>query len=505
MHLKKPRNPRFVAWVVSVLLLGFWGAWAGPAWNPQPMSAIVVPSTPDTKITTAFPTAKIGTYAISRREEFVPIDAHHSLRAEVTVPLGFKGQAPALVFIHGTGTNVSWQFREHTDLIASTGIITIVQEKRLDHYTTTSRDYYSLAEDYTRALKYISTYPGVDPHRIGVYGVSEGAFIAPIVCAHQPLCSDIILISPPVLPIRAQGALAADTYLRTIHAPWEIRAAIPKLMGGSIAGGFHYIDFDVAPYVRQLHQPVLVLYGTADKSMPTIQGPLELRNDLAKAGNHDLTVRYYKNATHGLKIDGVIQEVAMRDISDWVNGLPYTADALPHVAGAQPHQDYKAVPLQQPRWSASSEISVIILLAGLGLTAVTALVALIGVVGLIPIRGRQRFAFAPRAVVIPALRASLGVIFAWGTMLMYVIELAKLAVKLRQDDLIVHGGWLATQAISLLALWFIVDFVFQYRRTAAAAVPRIGRFARILAVLGLASQIVMIIALGYWGVFPNLL
>lgn len=135
----------------------------------------------------------------------------------------------------------------------------------------------------------------------------------------------------------------AVLYLRNLDAPQQILSAIPKLIGQDFGDDtFEYIDFDVSVYQKQMTMPVFMLYGTGDMSMPTVQGPLVTREDLDEAGNSDLTVRYYKDADHGLQVDKVLVMQAMQDTADWVNGLPDTADALPHVARAQPEQDYMA-------------------------------------------------------------------------------------------------------------------------------------------------------------------
>ncbi|ETJ42820.1 hypothetical protein Q604_UNBC03197G0001, partial [human gut metagenome] len=75
--------------------------------------------------------------------------------------------------------------------------------------------------------------------------------------------------------------------------------------------------------------PVLMLYGTGDSSMPLVQGPATIWDSIRKAGNTQLTVRYYDGANHGLKLgtttDGPLAPGVARDLSRWVTGLPATA------------------------------------------------------------------------------------------------------------------------------------------------------------------------------------
>lgn len=43
----------------------------------------------------------------------------------------------------------------------------------------------------------------------------------------------------------------------------------------------------------------MMTYGTNDLSMPIVQGPIGVAEDLKEAGNSDLVVRYYEGADHG--------------------------------------------------------------------------------------------------------------------------------------------------------------------------------------------------------------
>src|SRR5699024_4881009 len=100
-------------------------------------------------------------------------------------------------------------------------------------------------------------------------------------------------------------ALATDTYLRNLGAPEQLLRAVPRLLGSEIpGGGFVYADFDPSPYQQRMDQPVLMVYGTEDVSMPVVQGPLRVIEDLAQAGNNQYTVRYFDGANHGIRIDG---------------------------------------------------------------------------------------------------------------------------------------------------------------------------------------------------------
>lgn len=495
------RHPRASAWVVLILILGLWGSWAGPGWNPQPMRTLIVPETSDTEIATSSPTASIGTYEVTESVISITLTDGTEIPATLRVPEGVEGLVPGMVFIHGTGTDSYKSFATEATDISSTGVITIVPEKRTSDYTTTHRDYVALAADYSDVFGYLVTsVAGVDPHRSGVYGVSEGCFIAPIVATDRSDVSFVTLVSAPVLSIREQGALAADTYLRNLGAPERLIRAIPRLIGQDFGEDtFDYIDFDVSTYQQKMTMPVLMLYGTADMSMPTVQGPLIMREDLAHVGNSDLTVRYYDGADHGLKVDHVLVEQAMQDTADWVNGLPATADASPHIAGAQPSQNYVAGSVGRPHWFASGSLAIWILIIGMAVTVISLLITVCNVI-IIPKKHRMDFHGCGPKITL----ASLGIIVAWGVCFGYVLAIADLAVTYQQNQIIVQGGWLLSQTVALIAAWLVVRVAFSWY-SACRGQDRITWLLRVFLTITLVGELTLIFALAYWGFYPSII
>ncbi len=495
------RHPRVSAWIVFVLILGLWGAWAGPGWNPQPMRSVIVTETKDTTITTLAPTAAVGTYEVTETLVDVPLRDGTVIPGTLRTPVGVEGLVPGMVFIHGTGTASHKNFSEEATDISSAGIVTLVPEKRTDDYTTTHRDYQALADDYGDAFGYlIHDVAGVDPRRSGVYAVSEGCFVGPIVATDRTDVSFVALISAPVLPIREQGALAADTYLRNLGAPERIIRAIPRLIGQDFGEGtFDYIDFEPSPYLRNMTMPVMMLYGTGDMSMPIVQGPMIMRDDLAKAGNADLTVRYYGEADHSLMIDGVLQKNAMQDTADWINGMPYTADAMPHIAGAQPRQNFVAGAVGAPHWFASGPFAVAIFFVGAIVTIVSMLVS---VLNLIPIRGKRLLKLRGCGAKLSA--ASIGIIVAWLVCFGYVVAIAGLAMSYQQSRLIVQGGWLVAQFVALLAAWLVIRVIFGWVQNRFRTDVRITGVSSAFVLVSLIGQITLLFALAYWGFYPSI-
>ncbi|MCF2706281.1 prolyl oligopeptidase family serine peptidase [Arcanobacterium haemolyticum] len=485
--------------LVLLVVLGLWGSWAGPGWNLQPMKEVIVPETSDTSIHGTRVTTPISTFNVREELVDVPLSDGTTIPATIRFPEGIEGLAPGVVFIHGTGTSSYKDFDDEAELLSSSGIVTIVPQKRTTNYTTTHRDYEALAQDFSDVFEFLSTMPGVDPHRSGIYAVSEGCFIAPIVATMRDDVAFVAFISAPVLPIREQGALAAGTYLRNLGAPERIINAIPRLIGQDFGTDFEYIDFDVSMYQRSMTMPVLMLYGTGDMSMPTIQGATQMREDLAEAGNTNLTVRYYDKADHGLKVDKVLVTDAMRDTADWINGLPSTASASPHVAGAQPAQQYVAGSIGQPHWFASGEWGLRIMFAGLFLTIISIPLTLLTFVKW---RGRRPVDLTGRAAKLNA--ASAGVLAAGLAAILYIVAIATLALSYQQNPVLVQGGWMLTELVALVAAWFVVREVFSVinqaidKRDTPLPWP-----SKAIVCIAIAGHSIMLLTLAYWGFYPS--
>lgn len=486
---------------IVVVVLGWLGALAGPGWDPVPMTRTIDVQSSDTRIGATPAADPVGTYRTVTSVVTVRLTGA-TVEAQIIEPLGAPGARPGVVFVHGAGTGrYSDAFRAQAQALASAGVVTMVPDKRLDTYSTRSRDYVSMANDYLRSVDLLRGLPGVDPERVGVYGESEGSWIVPVMAADNPAVAFVVLVAPPVVPPRQQAAFATDSYLRATGVPVEILRSIPRFVGMEPpGGGFAYADFNVQPFQQRMRQPVLVVYGTADAAMPTVQGALQIVDDLDVAGNSAWTVRYYAGADHGIRVDRVVDRGFLRDLSGWVLGLPQTATAAPQVAGAQPHQRFVAAPVAAPRWFAEGDLLVAYLVtAGLALLAgpVQWLVGWL--------RGRHERALAD-GVVLPLTVMSVTAAATQLGFVGYLLLVANIAQHYRTNTLVVQGGWLLLRVmavVSVLAgvvLWYRVLDGRRRSGTPAALTPG-GRFALGGSLLGSSLLLVLI---AYWNIFPAL-
>ncbi|KTF03937.1 Alpha/beta hydrolase family protein [Trueperella bernardiae] len=489
----RARKPSLVLlWVLAVLVLGTWGAWAGPNWNPQPMTNLIAPETADTAIVSSSRTVPLDTYEVATSVHDVAMEDGTTIELTLREPVGVKGQSPGVVFLHGTGTSSHEAFEEHAQWLASAGIVTAVPDKLLEHYTTFERDYLGLARGYETVAEWLRDQDSVYARDVGYYGESEGALVAPVAVADDAEAAFLILISDPAMPIRDQGALAADAYLRNVGVPPVIYQGIPRLITGAIAAGdFQYATFDPRPYHKQITVPVMMAYGTHDLSMPIVQGPIEVGESLQEAGNNDLLVRYYEGADHGLRIDGELQARPFQDIANFINGLPSSARLSPKVAGAQPHQAFTAQTLDTPRWFGSGTAMFAILASGLMLTVIGSLLLLSGHFG---IGARQNYQRVGRPILISAVLVTL----TWVAFLAYLVAIATLALSYETNRWVVQGGILAVELLGLAAVYFLVRALATWHAHPMQT-RRAGADLRVI----FTGQILLLFALAYWGIYPS--
>ena len=500
--------------VVAVLSLSLIGTLAGPRWTPEPVAAPLVPATADTTIGGDAPTAAVGTYRVEAATVSITQADGEQVPALLRRPVGADGPTPGVVFLHGAGTHGVDGFSDQAEALSSAGAATLVPAKPMEDYSLTSRDYRAMAADYRCSVDYLITLDGVDPERVGLYAESEGAIPGAVLTADDERVAFLIMASAPVVRLREQMALAMDSYMRNVGVPEPMLTLIPRVLGSAEipGGGFQYADFDSAPYLRRITVPVLMLYGTADASMPLVQGPMTVREAVRQSGDDALTVRYYEGANHGLRLgastDGDLAPGVARDLARWVVGLPGTADAAPHVAGATPTQAYWARTPDPTRWYASGDLMLAAFILGFGLLA---LGGVVWGVGQAPrLRGRRGI-HLPDPIGRWTASLVLSIVAAWVLYLAYILGVISLATSYRTNHLFSYGGWVLVQMVALSTV--VLGVKLTQRAWLMRGHVRHGReeggrwlTGPAACVLGsaLSGTALLLAALAYWGLFPIL-
>jgi uncharacterized protein len=502
----RPRPPRRDTFyrvlggvLAGAILLAVIGSLMGPEWRPLPVTDPLTVQSASTAIGDA---PELEQYDVDTRVVEVQLDGA-VVQARILTPVGTSGPVPAVLFVHGAGTGkFEDAFVDQAYALAEAGVATMVPDKRLDTYSMRHRDYVAMAQDYLVSFDVLRALPEVDSTRVGIYAESEGAWIAPVMASERAAVDFVVLASAPVVPPRQQAAFAVDQYLRNTGVPDQVFRAIPRAVGMQLpGGGFEYVDFDVAPYQRQMTQPVLAVYGTADQSMPIIQGAEQLIRDIAIAGNSDYTLRYYGGADHGIRIDGTVSSAFLRDLSEWVLGLPDTAHASPRIAGAQPEQLYLAQPVPQPRWLGDGDL-LLVLIIGAVAVAVLLPASRWAAVGWRvwrrhpPHEGRD-VPLTRRLTLLSAASIATVVALVW-----YLLSVARLALDYERNGWVVQGGWLGVRLLGMVAVVAAVLVIDRMRTLRRIGRPLAHGVVGHVAVWGTSvACAVLLVVLAYWGVY----
>lgn len=496
------------ATLILLLILAFAGAIAGPRWHPPQLHSPLQVASANTRTTDVPP----PNFAVSREVIRGRFTSGQEFKAALYRPQTAAENLPAVVFMHGAGTGDHRWFEPHARALAAFGIVALVPDKPLADYSLTHRDYEKMAADYGGVVQLARAQAGVDASKVGVYAESEGGYVAPILAAMDPQLAFLTLVSVPVVTPRQQAAFATDNYLRNTFVPAPVFHNIPRMLGVTFPwGAFDYADFSTREYQRHVTCPVLMVYGTADASMPLIQAVEQLRDDISASDNDQLTVRYYRGANHGIKIDRTIVPEFLRDAGGWIAGLPATATSAPHIAGAQPTQTYRAITPPRAPWYVSGNMVVYTAIAG-PLLAVAGFVigAPIWLVG--TLRARRNFT---RRASLEAVRAArshllrlvvaawLAILAAWTLYFAYLTSVASLAVNYQTSTVVVTGGWVFCHLTSIGAVAAFVTAVrgcwYGLRHRIAMPVGLV-----IITATTITATLLMFIVGAYWGLFSPL-
>lgn len=249
------------------------------------------------------------------------------------------GPHPAVVMIHGSGPSTRDALWPWADMYARAGIAVLIHDKRGTGASTGSwsgATFDDLADDAHAGLRLLRARPEIDARRVGLHGMSQGGWIAPLVARRAPDVAFIIAESAPAMTpveherLRVPYQLAADGFApeliahavafmdqkfevaRTGHG-WEALQA--AMVRGAREGWLSYVNpppslenlrwnwehvlsYDPAPALEALNCPVLVLYGGLDTIVPARVHRDRMQAALERARTRDVTIKVFDKANH---------------------------------------------------------------------------------------------------------------------------------------------------------------------------------------------------------------
>jgi uncharacterized protein len=253
------------------------------------------------------------------------------------------GRHPAIVLIHGSGPGDRYAALFVSMLLRGKGIAVLGYDKRGvgestgDWHLASLQD---LADDAIAGVRFLKSRPDIDPDKIGVFGGSQGGWIAPLAALRSSDIKFVISICGPGVPPSEQEldrvgnqlavrgfpkgdveqALALmrqrDNFVRgtitwddlqaaqvkTKDAKWMQFVPLPRNSVSSLVEELRHLpmDYNPTPILEKLRVPTLALFGELDLNVVPTKNSEIWNAALQEAGNKDFTIRILKRARHGL-------------------------------------------------------------------------------------------------------------------------------------------------------------------------------------------------------------
>ena len=271
-----------------------------------------------------------------------------TLAGTIIEPTG-QGPFPAVVYLHGSGPMTRAGFRPYAEAFARLGMASLFYDKRgtgssTGSWLTASLD--DLAGDALAAVHYLESQDGIDPQRIGFWGISQGGWIGPRAAAQSDDVAFMILISGGGATPRESEMFSyrnefdhaglSDTeqtegfdvldeyfqYLATGNGRPELVERLQRLDTNHdsklylLAEQLNRIlpslenrpnwswvaSYNPAADITRLKCPVLIMFGDQDREAPPELSVRKWRDGLAEAGDEDTTIMVFPGAGHGIRM-----------------------------------------------------------------------------------------------------------------------------------------------------------------------------------------------------------
>jgi pimeloyl-ACP methyl ester carboxylesterase len=290
----------------------------------------------------ALPVPGVTATAAAPSQTRTAIVPNGRVRLAVTLDLpDGRGPHPVLVLLHaaGAGERDFPSYRHLAQVLPARGIGVLRYDRRGSGRSTgdfTRASFPDLASDAQAVIAWARGIPSVDRRRIGVWGMSQGGWIAPIVASRDPAIAAVVIVSGAGTTPADQMIFTARTALReagypdavidravdlrrSVDAfyagtktrdevaallsaaraePWfPLTSLQPELPADPRASQWYYqYSFDPVESIEKVRAPVLLLFGERDPWIP-VDDALRTWKTRAKT---DVTVRRIPDVNHFL-------------------------------------------------------------------------------------------------------------------------------------------------------------------------------------------------------------
>jgi dienelactone hydrolase len=290
-----------------------------------------------------------------RHEDVVFRNGNVRLAGTVTAPRK-PGRHPAVVLIHGCcGTLPTRDFGYWSSYLAHHGIVVLAYDRRGGGASSGDPNsaYADIADDVIAGVHLLEQRRDVDARRIGVFGMSNGGYIAPLAATRanghiafiavrsgsaRRIGNNIdyevegdlrsagfserdvkrgvalrarvtnFIIDRPTLTKTAWDSLQKEVtaaqqerWFGLARVMWVPLVSVTDSSGLAFVNSLRSTwNYDPIPYWSKIRVPVYIMLGGLDRSVPSTESAPMFRAALARAGNTRATVRIFPTGNHGL-------------------------------------------------------------------------------------------------------------------------------------------------------------------------------------------------------------
>lgn len=299
-----------------------------------------------------------------------------TLAGTLVLPEGVP-RYPAVVLFHGSGPQKRDLSTAHW--FAAQGFAALAYDKRgvgESDGDFRAVPFMELCDDGLAGIGYLKSRSEIDAKRIGVWGLSQGAWLGPLAASRSTEVAFVIAVSGPgVSPgdqmivyyaneLRDRGMSESDVreasavrrdiwnYMSTGRdyekvrgelqkaqtKPWfdQARAQqddsfgvlptpdqLGKPVGRSLIWFKHEAIYDPVPALRALRVPALFLFGDKDRLIPVEESVAVIKRVQAEDRYHDFTIRELPNDDHGMYLvsshgNGAIDPEYLKSMREWL-------------------------------------------------------------------------------------------------------------------------------------------------------------------------------------------
>jgi pimeloyl-ACP methyl ester carboxylesterase len=279
-------------------------------------------------------------------EDVVFTNGTATLAGTVIHPTG-EGPYPAIVCTHGSGPGDRQfaAYRSEGVFYARLGLAALIYDRRGSGKSTgdsAGASIEDLADDALAGVEILKSMKNVQSHEIGISGISQGGWIAPLAASRSKDVAFVIVLSASGINPMEQSIFDVENALRrggygetvvaeasglrrriydfarsgvpdpglsaaleAVHGePWFRLSALPDPQNVATVspGERQFLQFEPVPAWEKVAVPVLALWGGGDASVPASSSRAIIESALAAGGNRDHTLVLYPTADHGLRI-----------------------------------------------------------------------------------------------------------------------------------------------------------------------------------------------------------